>query len=301
MRPTRSLPHKWRTLIHLGSRLDRCLLLHGIHSRIPTVQTLEPSGIPAYDNVLLAFSLHHASSKGTLFTCNTRRECVNFQHGRHHGTRVSDTLQRCPPEGSASLQRGLSRVIMITSSSAPPPLATTSLACPTCNKIYTKRKELLHHLRTSTDEQHKTLRYCACELAHILTRSLLGVLPYPLGCGALFDGGSSGTSRPLDAHIARCSCRPRRLGSSPLPRELNGPYMPTTTRGVSAAIDSHAAQARLDPSTTPVNAAANTFCSANPEFTATHMRTSGTQSAAALHVPALSQQTPGITNLIKRA
>jgi hypothetical protein len=76
--------------------------------------------------------------------------------------------------------------------------------------------------------------------------------PCPLGCGDPFDGGSTGTSRPLDVHIARGLCRPRRLGSSPLPRELDGTYLSTITRGVSAALESHVAQARLDPSSAPV-------------------------------------------------
>jgi hypothetical protein len=138
-------------------------------------------------------------------------------------------------------------------------LATTSLACPSCNIIYTKRKEPLQHLRTSTTEQHKTLRYCAYDHVNAPTLSLLGVHPCPLGCGALFDGGSTGTLRPMDARIARGSCRPRRSGSSLLPRELDGPFMPTTTRGVTTALASQAAQARHDPMFAHANSAAITL------------------------------------------
>jgi len=51
----------------------------------------------------------------------------------------------------------------------------------------------------------------------------------------------------------------------------------------------------------PANSAAITFCSANPDFTATHMQTSGTQSAVALLVPALAMLTPVIVDLNMKA
>ena len=152
-------------------------------------------------------------------------------------------------------------MILATSALAPPPLASTHLECaicPICSSIYNKRKELLHHLRTSTDDLHKTFRYTSNEPAHSSSLLNLGIPLGPLACGALFDGGTTCTSKPLDAHIARGTCRTRRPGASPLRRELDGPFMPTTTRGVSTALASHAAQARLDPQSVPVNSAAVT-------------------------------------------
>jgi hypothetical protein len=167
-------------------------------------------------------------------------------------------------------------VIMSTSAHAPPPLASTHLECPICSNIYNTRKKFLHHLRFSTDDLHKTCRYTANEPAHSSSLLTLGILPCPLACGALFDGCTTCISQPLYAHIARGTCRARRPGTSPLRRELDGPFMLTTTRGVSAALATQAAQARMDPQSVPVNYVAVTFCSNNPDFTTTHMRTSGT-------------------------
>jgi len=69
----------------------------------------------------------------------------------------------------------------------PSSLATTSLACPLCAVIYLGRKDLLYHLRTSTNEPYKTFRYDACAPAIAYRLLILGVLPCPLACGALFD------------------------------------------------------------------------------------------------------------------
>jgi len=128
----------------------------------------------------------------------------------------------------------------------------------------------------------------------------LGILPCPLAYGALFDGGLTGTSRPMDAHIARGTCRARWLGASPPRRELDGPYMPTTTSGVSAVLSSQPTHAHLDPMSTLVSSAAVTFSAANPTFTKIHLRTSETQSAAALLAHALSILMPLIVDLLSR-
>jgi len=58
-----------------------------------------------------------------------------------------------PRPGEASQERACSVP------SATPPVASSSLACPICAAIYLRRKDLLYHLRTSTDEPHKTFRY----------------------------------------------------------------------------------------------------------------------------------------------
>ncbi len=76
--------------------------------------------------------------------------------------RTCSSLERCPPYRHASLWRGQSVVIIMTDfPNFPPNLAPTTLACPTCVNRYSNKKALLHHLRTSSDEQHKTLRYDA--------------------------------------------------------------------------------------------------------------------------------------------
>ena len=51
--------------------------------------------------------------------------------------------------------------------------------------------------------------------------------------------------------------------------------MPTTTKGVTAALTSQVAQAHQDPMAAPVNSAAITLYAANPTFAEIHMRTSG--------------------------
>ena len=62
---------------------------------------------------------------------------------------------------------------------------------------------------TSTYDNHKKIRYNTYTAANVLRLLGLGVLPCPLACGALFDGGTSGSPRPLDAHIVRGTCRTR--------------------------------------------------------------------------------------------
>jgi len=183
--------------------------------------------------------------------------------------------------------------------SDPSLLATTSLACPICSDTFRKRKELLHYPGTSFD---KTFRYDAStpENASRLFPPL-GVLPCPLACGALFDGGTTGSSTPLDAHIARGTCRARRLGPLPAPRKMCGPYLSTTTRGITAVLASLASQARLYPISAPMNSATVTFSLDHPDFAASHMKMSGAQTAATLPTPTMSQRTPVIACLVNRA
>ena len=105
----------------------------------------------------------------------------------------------------------------------------------------------------------------------------------------------------MEAHIARGTCRARRHGSSLPPRELDRPYLPTTTRVVAATLASNATQVHQDPSSVPVNSTAIIFCGGNPDFTAPHMRTSGMQSAVALPAQGLSMLLPVITDLLTRS
>jgi hypothetical protein len=136
---------------------------------------------------------------------------------------------------------------MTDTSILPPNLASTTLVCPTCANTYRNKKELIHHLRTSTDELHKIFRYDASKLDIEPSLLALGIVPCPRGCGAFFDGGTTCTSRSLVRRIGQGKCRARNLGAAPLPRELDGPFMPTTTTGVTVALMSEARQAATDP------------------------------------------------------
>jgi len=142
----------------------------------------------------------------------------------------------------------------------PPHLASTTLASPTCANLYSNKKELLHHLRTSSDEIHKTFRYDANNLAIEPTLLALGIFPCPRGCGAFFDGGTARTSRILERNIELAKCRDRCPGAAPLPRELDGPFMPTTTTGVTAALMAEVQEAASYLSLAPVNSASIAFC-----------------------------------------
>ena len=102
-------------------------------------------------------------------------------------------------------------------------LATTTLSCSIFSSTYSKRKDLLHHLRFFLDEIHKTFRYDASAFANASELLALGVFPCPLACGVLFDRGSTYTSRALDTHIARGTCRTHLIGRLPLPRTSNKP------------------------------------------------------------------------------
>jgi len=174
---------------------------------------------------------------------------------------------------------------MTDSSMLPPSLASTTLACPTCANIYRNKKELIHHLRTSTDELHKIFRYDASKPDIEPSLLVLGILPCPRGCGAFFDRGTTCTSRPLVRHIEQGKCRARNHGAAPFPREIYGPFMPTTTTGVTPALVSEARHAATDLASAHMNSAAIAFCLANTEFTSFHMWTSGLESAAALPTP----------------
>ena len=180
-----------------------------------------------------------------------------------------------------------------------PNLDTISLACPTCVNRYRNKKELLHHLRSSSDDLHKTFRYDACTPSIEPTLLAVGILPCPRACGALFDGGANCTSRPLEKHIEQGHSR--NPGAAPLPRELDGPFIPTTTTSGTTALLSEAYQAATNPASAPVNSSAIAFCLAIADYTCLHMRTSGMQSTTALPTPSLSTLTPAIQDLLERA
>jgi len=146
-------------------------------------------------------------------------------HRRNCRYKVCITQERCPPNGFASSRRGHLGVIMHERPRDPPLVATSSLACPIFAATYIRKKELLHHMRTSADEPHKSFRYDACALVNAPRLLALGILPCLLACGALFDWGKIRTSKPSGCPHSRKTRRARRPGASPPRRELDGPYM----------------------------------------------------------------------------
>jgi len=150
---------------------------------------------------------------------------------------------------------------------------TLLFSCPICSTRFTIRKQLLDHLRSEPDPGHKALRFGACDSAHYPQLLQQGVLACPLRCGAYFNGGEHGVSKPLDFHVARANFRDRRPTAPPA--ELNGPYRATTTVGVRSSLAAQARAARSDPGSVPPHSAADEFCCSNPSFTLVYMRTSG--------------------------
>ena len=132
-------------------------------------------------------------------------------------------------------------------------------------------------IRQST--RHKPVRFEACQSALYPQVVVQGVLACLRGRGAVFNGGDTGSSKPLETHIARGSCRDRRPHAPSL--ELNGPFLATSIAGVYATL-AQAAAARFEPHLAPPHAAAIEFCHQHPAFTPIHLRTSGCKSIAAL-------------------
>jgi len=105
---------------------------------------------------------------------------------------------------------------------------------PICPTRYPTRKLLLEHLRLDPEPAQKALRFGACESARYPQLQQQGVLSCPLGCGAYFNGGEHGVSKPLEFHVKRANCRDRRPLATPA--ELDGPYMATTIAGVRTSL-----------------------------------------------------------------
>jgi hypothetical protein len=157
--------------------------------------------------------------------------------------------------------------VLLVSSIAPSPVAFT---CPICTFIFPTRKLPLKHLRRATDNTHKLFKFGACESAQYYPQlAAQGVLAFPRGCGALFNGGDSGSSEPLEAHIARGSCRDRRPQAPP--PELDGPFLATTVVGVRASFPTQAATTMSVPHMAPPHASAVELCRENPAFTPIHL------------------------------
>ena len=74
------------------------------------------------------------------------------------------------------------------------------------------------------DDGHKGALFDSSPVYHELRG--LHILPYPLGCGAVYDGGKLGTSRHYDNHVDKRSCKKG---------EASGPWCATTVTGIQNA------------------------------------------------------------------
>jgi hypothetical protein len=104
--------------------------------------------------------------------------CTSYS--RLSRTRGSSTQQRCPPTRVASPWRDRLGVVVTSSLPMPHSIVPTLLEGLICGINCNKRNELLHHLRTSTDEPHTTCRYSASEPPNAPLLLELGVLRRPL-------------------------------------------------------------------------------------------------------------------------
>ena len=119
-----------------------------------------------------------------------------------------------------------------------------------------------------------------------------------MGCGAYFNGGEHGVSKPLEFHARRSNCRDRRPLATPA--ELDGPYIATTIAGVRTTLTDHTRTAKPDPHKAPPHSAVVEFCCENPGFSPVHLRTSGCQSAVALPKPCITMILPVVTDLMNK-
>jgi len=111
----------------------------------------------------------------------------------------------------------------------------------------------------------------------------------------VLQSGDTSTSKPLELHIARGSCRDRRPQAPP--PELGVPYLATFIVGVRATLMAQAIAARLAPHNAPPHSVGVEFCLVKPSFTPVHLRTLGCQWATTLPRPCVQQMLPTLTDL----
>jgi len=101
----------------------------------------------------------------------------------------------------------------------PPPLAY--LYNQVCRLWVDGRSHLVAHLRQSRDHAHRAVLLASIPLPHELRG--MHILPCPLGCVAVYDGGRNGNSRDYDTHVAKLNCKQY---------EMEGPWCATTVNGI---------------------------------------------------------------------
>ena len=147
-----------------------------------------------------------------------------------------------------STRRGQSRVIDMYYTIPSLPRAIPFF-CPICPTRYPTRKLILEHPRSEPEPAHKALIFGACESPHYPQLLDQGVMSCPLGCGAYFNGGEHGVSKPLELHVIRANCRDKRPQA--IPAELDGPYLATSIAGVRTSLTAQARTASSDPHQVP--------------------------------------------------
>jgi hypothetical protein len=150
-----------------------------------------------------------------LTVCSPGTNCHRLCNNLNSCHRFSGVHNRRPRNGSASSRRGNQGVnirMQLHLLEAPPPLDFT---CPTCSFIFPTRKLLLEHLRSAAYIGHKPFRFGACQSALYPQVVAQGVIACPHGSGAFFNGGDTGSSKFLEEHISRGSCRDRRPQAPP--------------------------------------------------------------------------------------
>jgi hypothetical protein len=89
----------------------------------------------------------------------------------------------------------------MTTTQPPTTLATLVFSCLICNFSFPSRNFLLEHLHSASDDYHKPCMLRACLFTFYPHLVAQGVLTCPRGCGAFFNGGDTGFSKPLEAHL----------------------------------------------------------------------------------------------------
>ena len=151
----------------------------------------------------------------------------------------------------------------------------TFMHCPVSCLRVEGRSQLIAHLRTTRDAHHKS----ALTESSPVYQELRGlhVMPCPLGCGAVYDGGRTGTSRHYDAHVEKRGCRKS---------DTSGPWCATTVMGIHSAAREWLAAGANGPEL--VNASnAITYCLLHSGFMRHHIKHGRVTTSTRVPLPGL--------------
>ena len=118
----------------------------------PTKWT-EPPSPPHKPHTSTSRNDRRTMSPATIRACGASKSSTRPRGALQSRPGYNKSIQNCTPEWSASARRGQS------SMASPPPQQPRSLLfnCPICPNRCPTRKILLEHLRSETEESHKTL------------------------------------------------------------------------------------------------------------------------------------------------
>ncbi len=161
--------------------------------------------------------------------------------------------------------------------------------CPVCRLRVEGRSQLIAHLRAARDQDHKTALHDSSPIYQELRG--LHVLPCPLGCGAVYDGGKTGTSRHFDTHVEKRNCSKG---------EASGPWCATTMTGIqNAARERLAANTSGDELVSASNAI--THCLLHSGFMREHIQSGRVTTSTGVPLPALDLITAAATDVMVKA